>query len=177
MSFMRAIKPFGSGSVLDPRNQNEGLGRDRMRPWAAGPDPVYDQNVPRNALGVRLDAEKYAADTQAALTRDQWDTYLRTFVPVEDNLIKYATNMALPAENAERAIAGVNQAFEQQTGIAERRMKAYGIQATPEQTAAIDRNIKLNKGLAEVQAANTARDATISRQRSIMGGAPGGGII
>lgn len=162
--------------ILSPFGTNKALGRDPYKPWAKAA-PVYDPNAPRNSLGVRLDAEKYAADTQAALTRDQWDVYLRNFVPVEDNLIKYASNLALPSENAERAIAGVGQAFEQQTGIAERRMRAYGIQATPEQTAAIQRNTKLNQSLAEVQAGNTARDATIARQRSIMGGAPGGGII
>lgn len=159
------------GISLTPWDRKQNI----WKPWDKYEE--YDPNAPRNSLGIRLDAEKYAADTQAALTRDQWDTYLKNFVPVEDNLIRYANNLAAPTENAERAIAGVGQAFEQQTGIAERRMRAYGIQPTQEQTTAIDRNTKLNKSLAEVQAGNTARDATISRQRSIMGGAPQGGII
>lgn len=141
------------------------------------PDPYYDPNAPRNALGVRYDADKYAADTQAALARDQWDTYLQTFMPLENNLVSYAQNKALPGENAERAIEAVSGAFEAQTGMTERRMKAYGIQASPEQKAALDRSTKLNQSLAEVQAGNTARDTTLQRQRSIMGGAPQGGIL
>lgn len=159
------------GISLTPWDRKQNI----WKPWDKYEQ--YDPNAPRNSLGVRLDAERYAADTQAALTRDQWNTYVANFMPVEDNLIKYAQNQALPAENAERAIAGVGQAFEQQQGISQRRMKAYGIQATPEQTAAIDRSTKLNKSLAEVQAGNTARDMTLQRQRSIMGGAPQGGIL
>lgn len=137
----------------------------------------YQQAVPRNALGVRYDADKYGMDTMTALSRDQWDTYLQTFMPMENNLIRYATDISKPAVNAERAIEQVGQSFEQQTGMQERRMKAYGIQATDEEKAALSRSTALNKGLAEVQAGNMARDATIRRQRSVLGTGGEGGLV
>ena len=45
-----------------------------------------------NQYGVDLGSKTYAGDTYAALTRDQWQQYVSTFVPLENQLIDFATN-------------------------------------------------------------------------------------
>jgi hypothetical protein len=138
--------------------------------------PQYDPNAPRNALGVRYDADKYAMDTQTAMARDQWDNYLRMFMPIENNLIQYATDIRKPQEAADKAIGLVGSAFEGQEGSSERQRRAYGITLRPDEEAAIDRQSNLNESLAKVQAGNAVRDATIGRQRAILGSVPSGGM-
>ena len=156
------------GISLTPWDKKQNV----WKPWTEY--PTYDPNAPRNELGVRYDADKYAADTYSVLTRDQWDTYVRNFIPVENNLISYATDWSKPQQAADAAIGDVREQFAAAPAIAERRARAQGITYTPEEARAIERNSKLNQSLAEVHAGNASRDATLSRQRQIMGAGTGG---
>jgi hypothetical protein len=127
-----------------------------------------------NSLGVRYDADRYAQDTQAALARDQWATYLATFMPVEDQMISYATDPALSGQNAQRAVGMVDQAFDANAGAQERRRRAYGIRLTGDEQQAIDRRNNVEESLTKVHAANTSRDMTLSNQRQLIGAGSGG---
>ena len=127
-----------------------------------------------NSLGVRYDADRYAQDTQTAMARDQWQSYLSMFMPIEDNLIQYATDIRNPGLAAERAVGVVDQAFDANAGAQERRRRAYGIKLTGDEQQAVDRRANLDESLATVQAANTSRDMTLSRQRQVMGAGSGG---
>lgn len=127
-----------------------------------------------NSLGVRYDADRYAQDTQAALARDQWATYLQMFMPVEDKMISYATDIRNPGIAAERAVGMVDKAFDANAGVQQRRRRAYGITLTGDEQKAVDRRANLDESLTKVQAANTSRDMTLSRQRQIIGAGEGG---
>lgn len=138
-----------------------------MEPWS---------NPNTNALGVRYDADRYGMDTQTALARDQWNTYLSMFMPVEDNAIQWATDPRISGINAQRAVGYVDQAFDANAASGERRRRAYGIQLNPEEQAAVDRQNNLQESLTKVHAANTTRDTTQGLQRSIIGGGSAGGL-
>jgi hypothetical protein len=111
-----------------------------------------------------------AESALAQFTRQQWQTYVSQFMPIENELIEYAMDPAVVQRNMDKAIGGVRSAFEAQPAITERRMRGMGIQLNADEQAATKRDTALQKGLAEVQAANTARDLTVDRQRAIMGG-------
>lgn len=127
-------------------------------------------------------ASTYASDTYAALTRDQWANYVSTFVPIENQLIKYATDPNKPLENMAEASRDVNAAYDAQVGATERRLSGLGVSLSPDEQAAQQRSFGLSKSLADVGAQNVAGAMTRARQQSILGnpapqGAtqPGGG--
>jgi hypothetical protein len=131
-----------------------------MEPWS---------NPNRNALGVRYDADRYGLDTQSALSRDQWDTYLSMFMPLENNLIRYATDWQAPVKAAAATEQYVDKAFDASAAAGERRRRAYGIKLNADEQGAVDRINNINESLTKVGAANTVREATEDRQKSIMG--------
>lgn len=61
-----------------------------------------------NYFGFNPGSKTYASDTYAAMTRDQWAQYVETFVPIENQLIKYATDPAVVSDAMSRASANVN---------------------------------------------------------------------
>lgn len=110
-----------------------------------------------------------AAATYAALTRDQWATYVNTFVPIENQLIEYATNPEVVSNAMSEASTNVNNAFDAQQGATDRRMRGLGIGLSGEEKASQTRNTGLSRSLADVQAQNVARDLTTQRQQGILG--------
>lgn len=110
-----------------------------------------------------------ANDMFAALTRDQWSTYVSTFIPIENQLIKYATDTTLPGQKMAQAGQMVNQAFTQQEGATARRLKGLGVDLSPDEQAAQQKQFGLSRALADVQAQNLAGDLTRQRQQSILG--------
>jgi hypothetical protein len=110
-----------------------------------------------------------ASDIYAKLTRDQWSTYVNTFIPIENQLIQYATDATLPAQQMAQASQNVNAAFNQQEGATARRLKGLGVTLSPEEQAAQQKQYGLNRALADVQAQNTTGDLVRQRQQSILG--------
>lgn len=135
-------------------------------------NPANDPNFqgyglpPRNPFGIY---GGNASDTFAAMTRDMWSQWVSQFMPIENTIIDYASDVTLPETNASKAVAGVQGAYAQGSKTQDLAMKTSGIQYTPEEAAQIKRDRSLDQSLAEVQAANTARTLTVDRQRSIMG--------
>jgi hypothetical protein len=110
-----------------------------------------------------------ASDTFAALTRQQWDDYLRNFVPIENQMIQYATDPQVVSDAVMNARTDVEQSFEAQEGINERRMRGLGITLNADEQRASDRSLGLQKSLADVSAANITTDRVTARQQSLLG--------
>lgn len=109
------------------------------------------------------------ADTFAKMTRDMWAQWVQQFMPIENTLIDYASDVTLPGQAANKAIAGVQSAYAQGAKMSDLSMKTSGIQLNDQERTAIARDRSLSQSLAEVQAANTARTLTTDRQRSTLG--------
>lgn len=129
------------------------------------------RNMLTQGLGIQMNAQPNltAADQMAALTRQQWADYVSLFMPYENDLIEYATSPETVTKAVESARTNVDQAFEAQRGIAGRRLRANQQALTPEEQAAADKQANLSQSLAQVGAENMARQATIGRQRGILG--------
>lgn len=126
--------------------------------------------------GQARKSKTWAADTFAALTRDQWATYVSTFVPLENQLIDYATDAARPDQAMAEASTRVNAAFDAQAGATERRLRGLGVTLDADERAAQQKSYGLSRSLADVGAQNLARDLTVRRQQSVLGNpAPQGG--
>lgn len=110
-----------------------------------------------------------AADTYAKLTRDQWSTYLNTFVPYENRLIDYATNPNTVTNAVTEARGDVAGAFDAQQGATQRRLSGLGLTLDADEQRAATRSTGLARSLADVQAANMTRDTVMQRQASILG--------
>lgn len=122
-----------------------------------------------NEFGIRRGSKNYASDTFAALTRDQWSTYLNTFVPLENQMIDYATNPDTVATAVGTARQDVSQSFNQQRGIQQRQLRSLGVTLNPEEQQAADRSAALSKSLADVNAANQTSLRVRDRQQSLLG--------
>lgn len=127
----------------------------------AGPAP--------NMYGISPGSKDYAAQTYAAMTRDQWANYVNTFVPLENQLIQYATDPTQVTKAMTNASADVNASFDQQEGATQRRLRGLGVTLDADQQAAQKRQFGLSRALADVGAQNTAGDLTRQRQQSILG--------
>lgn len=120
-------------------------------------------------MGLNPGSKTFAQDAFAALTRQQWDQYLNTYVPSENNLIQYAMDETLPQDSAALAGRGIGQAFQAQRGATDRRLAGMGLQLTDEERAAADKSSRLSESLATVGAMNNASNAAVQRQQSVIG--------
>jgi hypothetical protein len=110
-----------------------------------------------------------ANETFAALTRQQWADYVQNFVPIENTLIKYATDTTLPEQAMSKASQNVTSAFDAAQGGTQRQLAGLGVQLSGDEQAAQTRAYGLSKSLADVQAQNLAGSATRARQQSVIG--------
>lgn len=126
--------------------------------------------VDTNWLGKnKAPASTVASDTYAALTREQWANYVSTFVPIENQLIEYATDPNKPLENMAEASRDVNAAYTAQQGATQRRLRGLGVSLTEDEQMAQERSFGLSKSLADVNAQNIAGAVTRDRQAAILG--------
>lgn len=123
---------------------------------------------PRTVLGSWANTPS-ASNIYAALTQEQWENYVSTFVPIENQLIAYATDPSQVQKATDAAGQMVDSAYGVQAGITARRLAGMGTALTPEQQQAQTRETGLSKALSGVQARNMARDLTINRQQGILG--------
>lgn len=121
--------------------------------------------TPAAAMGGGMSAD----NTFAALTRQQWQNYVRTFAPFEDRLISYATDPQVVTDAMGQASVDARQAFAAQASSQQRGLRSLGLTLSPEEQRAADRSTNLAASLADVNAQNGARDATVARQRSVLG--------
>lgn len=139
-------------------------GLDNFRKWHGDFTPSLLGNGDKGAAGMT------ASDLFAQATRQQWSDYVNTFVPIENQLIKYATDPTVVSGAMADASKGVNNAFDAQQGATQRRLQSLGVQQlAPDEQEAQTRSQGLTRALADVQSQNTARDLTTQRQQSILG--------
>jgi hypothetical protein len=117
-----------------------------------------------------------ASQLYAQVTQQQWSSYMQNFVPYENQLISYAMDPNKVATNMGTAGSNVAAAFGQQAGMQQRRLAQYGIGLNPDEQKAQQRDLALNKSVADVQARNQAKDITVANQMSIIG-APMTGVV
>lgn len=114
-------------------------------------------------------APQSASQTYAALTRQQWADYVANFVPIENTLIKYATDTTLPDQAMAKASSNVTAAFDAAQAGTQRRLAGMGVALSGDEQQAQTRAYGLSRSLADVQAQNLAGSATRARQMSIIG--------
>lgn len=108
-------------------------------------------------------------DAYAALMRDQWYTYVNTFVPIENKLIQYATDPTVVSNAMASASTDTTQSFDAAQAGATRRLQGMGVALDPDEQKASNRSFGLAKSLADVGAQNTANATTRQRQQQILG--------
>lgn len=169
-------RPVNALGLDGPSGNNEtlswfapGLNADKL--FGGGSEAFFeDPNLkPGDFMGLNPRSKNFAQDAFAAITRQQWDDYLTNYVPMENRLIDYATDETKPQDAAYLAGRGVGQAFDQQRASTGRRMAGMGLSLNPEEQAAVDKQSRLSESLATVGAMNNARDATVERQRGVIG--------
>lgn len=125
--------------------------------------------MPLNMFGLDPNSKTYASDTYAALTRQQWADYVNTFVPIENQLIQYATDPNVVNNAMSEASGNVVDAYDAQRGAINRRLRSLGVNLDPDQKRSQERSFGLSKSLADVGAQNTAAALTRQRQQSVLG--------
>ena len=100
-----------------------------------------------NPYGLNPGSKTYASDTYAAMTRQQWANYVSTFVPLENQLIKYATDPNVVSNAMSEASRDVNASFDAQAGSLQRRLRATGATLDADQQATQQRNTGLSRAL------------------------------
>jgi hypothetical protein len=158
-------------SGLNPFSKDSGYGlhpllNNTTRLFKSGPSGLTGIH---NQYGVDTGSKNYAGDTYAALTREQWANYVSTFVPIENQLIQYATDPNKPMEAMAGASKDVNAAYTAQQGATDRQLKGLGVSLNADEQAAQTRSFGLSKSLADVGAQNVAGALTRDRQQSILG--------
>ncbi len=137
---------------------------------AKGSQKLWDPLDIRGMIrGDQTPPDMTAQNTFAALTRQQWDDYLRNYIPIENELINYATNPQTVQDAVMNARADVGRSFDAQQGMQARRLRGLGIDLAPDEQASVNRQTGLARSLADVSAANLTTERVQDRQQSMLG--------
>lgn len=156
---MGLLNPFSSG----------GIGQELSNGLTAAYNPLAATKAAVGSATSKPTPDTSASDTYAALTQEQWQNYVNTFVPIENQLISYATDKTQPAQAMAAAHTDVDNAYGVQAGSQARMLAGEGVTLSAPQQTALTRDTGLSKSLADVQGQNVAHDLTISNQQSILG--------
>jgi hypothetical protein len=94
---------------------------------------------------------------------------VQNFVPIENSLIKYATDTTLPGQEMAKASQNVGMAFDAAQGSTQRKLAGMGVSLSGDEQAAQTKAYGLSKSLADVGAQNLTGSAVRARQASIIG--------
>ena len=117
-------------------------------------------------------AQTFSGDANSLyqqVTSSEWSDYMTNFVPIENQLISFASNANAPAQAMQTASGIQTQAMAQQPQIQANRLGQYQTQLDKSGTQAAGLNLTLSSALGQVDAQNQAKDATIQEQESILG--------
>lgn len=110
-----------------------------------------------------------AQDQYARLTRQMWANYVQNFIPIENDLIEYATSPDTVTNAVSRAREGVASSFQAQQGATKRRLMGLGVNLDQDEQQSFDRSSAIANSLADVNVANQTARQTRQRQQSIIG--------
>ena len=135
--------------------------------------------APSEVAQTRVDPNQAMRGDQGAsallgqLNRAQWDDWKNRFAPYVDELGRLAQDNNAPSTAAANASSAVGLAFDSsQQGIAQQR-QSYGISQTPQQKAAEERRMNIERSASMVSAGNEARISAQDRQDAILAGGMG----
>lgn len=107
------------------------------------------------------------------LTRAQYDDWYTRFSPYISKLGDIAGDTGAPQAAANEAISTVGDSFSSAKKGLDLSQQRLGLSLSPEEQAVQDRRMGLSQAATSVQAANTARTATLDRQQQILAGSSG----
>ncbi len=136
------------------------------------PDSIQSQPEAPTTEDLKVDYNGKYDDTMAAISRQQWEDYIKRFQPVEDELIKLATSGELLDNQLERNenIAAKNLTQANQQAVA--ATAKYGL--SDRRTSQQKNNLEMNNALSLASMNNNSREAVADLQRGIMTGAASG---
>lgn len=123
---------------------------------------------PSESAGKQLSNEYLAQ-----ISREQWSDYERRFMPYERTL-KNELGGGAALKDVGFAKRAIPQAFEAQNGAMGRDLARLGVTASPEQQAAMDQTLGLQKQSALIAGTNAARQHGQDRDLAILSGGSAG---
>lgn len=138
----------------------------------SGNNPALQQENQRlrNQLAENSLAGSDPAARRARIARQQFDRYMDTFVPIENEYVDFAMGGAGLEEAVGEARESVDTAFDSQRGQVQRGLSRYGATRSPSERASARRQNLLREAAASDQATNTARRAVEDRRLSMLAG-------
>ncbi|MBS3668016.1 hypothetical protein [Vreelandella boliviensis] len=134
------------------------------------PSKVAQERVDPNQA---MRGNQGASELLGQLNRAQWADWKNRFAPYVDELARLAEDNNAPGTAAANASSAVGLAFDSsQEGLAQQR-QSYGISQTPQQKAAEERRMNIERSASMVSAGNEARISAQDRQQSILAGGMG----
>jgi hypothetical protein len=121
------------------------------------------------AYADQQQSQTFAQDNYARLTRETWQNYIQNFVPIENELIEYATSPDTVTNAVSEARSDVASAFQAQQGSTQRRLFGMGVNLEPDEKQSLERSSAISNSLADVNAANMTARQTRQRQQTILG--------
>lgn len=118
-----------------------------------------------------LDDDAGPSEKRAFIAREQFDRFIDTFAPVEDQLLDFTLNQDAGLDDAlGDARSGVNQSFTAQREQTDRGLSRFGASRTPSERASRRRQSLLGEATARDDATNTARRGVESRRLNLLAG-------
>lgn len=134
------------------------------------PSKVAQERVDPNQA---MRGNQGASELLGQLNRAQWADWKNRFAPYVDELARLAQDNNAPGTAAANASSAVGMAFDSsQEGLVQQR-QSYGISQTPQQKAAEERRMNIERSASMVSAGNEARISAQDRQQSILAGGMG----
>lgn len=122
-----------------------------------------------NSFGLNTNDPNYYKETQAALTRANWERYKERFQPLEDYLFGMVNNPQYQQQQVAQNLGSFNQSFENAQGTFDRNLGRYGLTLNGMEQQAYDRNMNLTQGLGQVEAVNRTNRYLRDQEFGIVG--------
>ncbi|HBG30798.1 MAG TPA: hypothetical protein DDW98_09235 [Gammaproteobacteria bacterium] len=166
--------PFAPG-LSSPTNQNmsalRGYQADAWRGGLSGDQFAGLQSIygpGSSVMDIWRGEKDIQNDPQAQVYRNDWLDYVRTFVPIENELIASYRNLGDRREAQGLAVQDVNRGFDQAQAAFKDRLGRYGLAMTPAQQAEQQRRSDFTRGLAEVEGINRTSRRMDDRDMELM---------
>lgn len=111
-----------------------------------------------------------ATDTQAQLTRDQWEYYKQAGVPLEDTMYQSYRNEGIWDDAVQGATDVTNRQYDAARGTLQREQSRYGGGLNPRQQQASQRSMGLSQAAANVANRNNTRKMMQETDNAVMTG-------
>lgn len=121
-----------------------------------------------NEFGIDRGARDYFAQTDSAIARSDWERSRQELESILPRLMAIYNKGSGSA--IKQASADATSNFDRGLQAAKHSMDRHGVNLTPDQQAAYDRQAKLQRGVADVTAQNMASRANDDLRQSIAAG-------